>query len=71
MDKNSAVSLGKYLNHYIDPNETCDRTLQKTIAWLKANQFDVEAELIWLENQGIRCDCDIVVGMYLSNHPSL
>ena len=69
MDQKAVVSLGKYLNHYIDPNETCDRSLQKTIAWLKANNFDVDAELIWLENHGIECDCDIVVGMYLPNNP--
>ena len=69
MDQKSVDSLGKYLNHYIDPNETCDRSLQKTVVWLKANNFDVDAELIWLKNHGIECDCDIVISMYMPNHP--
>jgi Protein of unknown function (DUF2695) len=67
MDQNSVISLGKYLNYYIDPKETCDRTLQKTIAWLKANHYDVDAELIWLRNRGIQCDCEVVISLYLPN----
>jgi hypothetical protein len=69
MDQNSLNSLGKYLNHYIDPTETCDRTMQKTIAWLKANNYDVDAELVWLGNQGYECDCEIVVSMYMPARP--
>jgi hypothetical protein len=69
MDQKAVVSLGRYLNHYIDPHETCDRTLHKTVAWLKANHFDIEAELLWLQNHGVECDCDIVVGLHMPNNP--
>ena len=65
MDQNTVISLGKYLNNYIDPNRTCDRTLHNTIAWLQANHYDVDTELKWLASQGIKCDCAFIVDLYI------
>ncbi len=65
MDRDTILSLGNYLNLYIDPVGTCDRSFRNTGDWLRANGYDVEAEIEWLTEQGVHCDCEFVIKLFL------
>jgi hypothetical protein len=65
MDQQILMALGQYLNENLSL-ETCDNTLKNTVAYLKAIQYeDIEAEETWLEEQGVSCDCQVVLKLYL------
>ena len=65
MDPETIDSLGEYLNESIGM-ETCDSSLSFSADWLHENGVeDVEAELEWLRDQGVNCDCEVVTILYL------
>ncbi len=65
MDKQTLIHLGRYLNIYIEPFDSCDGTLSQTIVWLEANGCEVVKEVDWLLRQGVTCDCEVVTRLYL------
>lgn len=65
MDRDVILDLGRYLNVYIEPFDSCDGTLSQTRVWLEANGRDVETEIAWIESQGITCDCEFVTKLYI------
>ena len=65
MERITLLDLGRYLNVYIEPFDSCDGTLGQTRVWLEANGRDVEQEIAWLEEQGIICDCEVVTKLYI------
>jgi len=38
----------------------CDHSLRATTEWLSANGVDIGAVVVWLENNGGFCDCEVV-----------
>ena len=65
MDHQTLITLGEYLNENLNL-ETCDNTLRNTHAWLEVMMPDqTEAELAWLEAQGVSCDCQVVLKLYI------
>ena len=38
----------------------CDLSLRATNEWLSANGVDIGAVMVWLENNGGFCDCEVV-----------
>jgi hypothetical protein len=38
----------------------CDHSFRATTEWLSANGVDVDAVVVWLENNGGLCDCEVV-----------
>ena len=65
MDRDTLMDLGRYLNVYIEPFDSCDGTMNQTVVWLEANGKNVDREISWLEDQGISCDCEIVTKLYI------
>ncbi len=65
MDEETIIGLGNYLNLYIDPNGTCDRSFRNSTDWLRANGRDVEAEIKWLKEQDVHCDCEFVIKLFM------
>lgn len=66
MDHETLMALGAYLNEHT-PMNTCDNTFRLTAEWLRGRMDDAEAEecLEWLKSQGARCDCQVVIQVYL------
>ena len=65
MEQETLLSLGQYLNENLRL-ETCDNTLNKSTEWLVAMKIDaIESQLEWLENQGVSCDCEVVIKLYI------
>jgi hypothetical protein len=65
MDQQTLLLLGQYLNENLSL-ETCDNSLKKSTEWLRAMQVDeVEEQIIWLQEQGISCDCEVVIKLYI------
>ncbi len=65
MDQQTLLSLGKYLNENLSL-ETCDNTMKKSVEWLRAMQVEeVEEQINWLELQGVSCDCEVVIKLYI------
>ena len=65
MDQQTLMLLGQYLNENLSL-ETCDNSLIKTMEWLNAMEVDdLDETLDWLGEQGIVCDCEIVVKLYI------
>ena len=65
MDRNTILALGEFLNNVIETYDTCDHTLDITIAWLEAHRRDVETNLKWVQEKGISCDCEFVIKIYI------
>lgn len=65
MDHKHLIALGEFLNENLNL-ETCDNTLRNTHAWLDAMLPDqADAEMAWLEAQGVSCDCQVVLKLYI------
>ena len=65
MDQKTLLLLGQYLNENLSL-ETCDNSLKKSVEWLQAMQIDmVEEQINWLEEQGVSCDCEVVIKLYI------
>lgn len=65
MDQQTLMTLGQYLNENLSL-ETCDNSLSLASDWLEAmGTSDVESELSWLKEQGISCDCEVVIKLYI------
>ncbi len=65
MDQQTLILLGQYLNENLSL-ETCDNSLKKSAEWLQAMQVDdVEEHISWLEEQGVSCDCEVVIKLYI------
>jgi hypothetical protein len=65
MDQQTLMLLGQYLNENLSL-ETCDNSLIKTMDWLKAMEVDdLDETLEWLAEQGVVCDCEIVIKLYI------
>jgi hypothetical protein len=70
MDRDTLLALGEYLNEVI-PLDTCDSTLRYTAEWLSStDRPDPAADLEWIRNQGVICDCDVVIKLYLPSRIS-
>ena len=65
MERNTLLDLGRYLNVYIEPFDSCDGTLSQTMVWLEANGRNVKQEIAWLHSQGVTCDCEVVTKLYI------
>jgi hypothetical protein len=65
MDRDTLMDLGRYLNVYIEPFDSCDGTMNQTVVWLEANGKDVNREITWLQTQGVNCDCEVVTKLYI------
>jgi hypothetical protein len=65
MDRETLLDLGRYLNVYIEPFDSCDGTLSQTVRWLEANGVNVDAATVWLKSQGVSCDCEVVTKLYI------
>lgn len=65
MERITLLDLGRYLNVYIEPFDSCDGTLGQTRVWLEANGKNVVQEIDWLKTQGITCDCEVVTKLYI------
>lgn len=65
MDKDTLMDLGRYLNVYIEPFDSCDGSMNQTVVWLEANGKNVDREISWLESQGVSCDCEVVTKLYI------
>ncbi len=65
MDQQTLLLLGQYLNENLSL-ETCDNTLKNSTEWLRAMQVDnLEDQITWLEDQGVSCDCEVVIKLYI------
>ena len=65
MERTTLLDLGRYLNVYIEPFDSCDGSLSQTMVWLEANGRNVEQEIEWLQAQGVTCDCEVVTKLYI------
>ncbi len=65
MERELILDLGRYLNVYIEPFDSCDGSLSQTRRWLEANGRHVDIELKWIQSQGITCDCEFVTKLYI------
>ena len=65
MDRKTTLALGKFLNEVLEYYDTCDHTLDTTVAWLESHWRDVETNLKWIQDQGITCDCEFVLKIYI------
>jgi hypothetical protein len=65
MERNTLLDLGRYLNVYIEPFDSCDGSLSQTMVWLEANGRNVDEEIKWLQMQGVTCDCEVVTKLYI------
>jgi hypothetical protein len=65
MDDETILALGKFLNEVIDKFDSCDHTLGVTEAWLLAYGHKRQAALDWLRDQGISCDCEFMLKLYI------
>ena len=43
--------------------EGCDRTLRHTLAFLEANQLPRESVVMWLNENGGYCDCEVIANV--------
>jgi hypothetical protein len=50
---------------YLDrPNQpACDHTLRVTIEFLKQRNLDVERAVVWLNEHGGYCDCEVILNV--------
>ncbi len=70
MNRETLLALGEYLNEVI-PLDTCDSTLRYTAAWLSStDRPDPDSDLAWIQSQGVICDCDVVIKLYLPSRIS-
>ena len=65
MDRKTILALGEFLNDVQKFYDTCDHTLDTTVAWLESHWRDVEDNLQWIQDQGITCDCEFVLKIYI------
>jgi hypothetical protein len=65
MDKKTIFELGSYLNDRIGPYNTCNHELNLTTVWLNENGRNVEEDLVWLHEQSVTCDCQVVINLYI------
>jgi hypothetical protein len=65
LDNKTIFELGSYLNDRIGPFNTCNHQLSVTTHWLEKNRPEADADLAWLEKQGITCDCQVVIQLYI------
>ena len=65
MDRETLLDLGRYLNVYIEPFDSCDGSLSQTIVWLEANGKEVDPSIEWIKSQGVDCDCELVTKLYI------
>ena len=65
MDRKTILALGEFLNDVLEYYDTCDHTLDTTVAWLESHWRDVETNLKWIQDQGITCECEFVLKIYI------
>ncbi len=65
MKDDTILALGGFLNENLSL-QTCDNSLSNTVEWLSTHEHDgLESHLSWLEEQGVSCDCDVVLKLFI------